>query len=404
MKRILSGLLCLGLLLSALALPALADTDETEYCPSASMIEYRELFTELNRDLGMDLDRAHTAAFLYRLARLNARADSRSASADKDIIREAADWTVDAGIFSLVNGDFCPEEPMTRQTLCLALQAYVYATGAPLPMLNPRHMLNDAGDFTARGREAAALMQRAGVLIDEDAWFYPNAAVSGTEAQEIFLRFIGAVSHAFLTLPVTSVAESESVDNEWFDDACFIGHSQVVGMMKYFDLDNADYFAVVGHTVKDVLEYPYYKNAQGRYGDIRKALSVKEYGKVYVMLGINDCTTASDRIEKFKEPMRELLDIIKETQPDATVYLISLAPVGRKNAATYVYNLENVILYSQAVKDLAREYDAEYIDVFRLMCDNDGYLLDSFNAGDGIHIMGFQYRVIEDYLKCHTAG
>ena len=93
-----------------------------------------------------------------------------------------------------------------------------------------------------------------------------------------------------------------------------------------------------------------------------------------------------------------------ETQPEATVYLISLAPVGRATPLNIAYNPENTSLYSQALKTLSREYSAEYLDIFRMMADAEGYFKDYFNAGDGIHIHPSGYQDLENFIKCHTAS
>ena len=68
------------------------------------------------------------------------------------------------------------------------------------------------------------------------------------------------------------------------------------------------------------------------------------------------------------------------------------------------YNPANTALYSQAIKDLAREYGTEYLDVFRPLADSEGYFLDVYNAGDGIHIKPKEYPVIEDFLRCNTGS
>ena len=78
--------------------------------------------------------------------------------------------------------------------------------------------------------------------------------------------------------------------------------------------------------------------------------------------------------------------------------------MGRETPLNKAYNPENTTLYSQAIKDLSREYNTEYLDVFRLLADNEGYFQDIYNAGDGIHIKPKEYPVIEDFLRCHTGS
>ena len=100
-------------------------------------------------------------------------------------------------------------------------------------------------------------------------------------------------------------------------------------------------------------------------------------------------------------PMRKILDLVRELQPDATIYIISLTPVGRATPNLILYNRENTIFYSQMLKDLSREYGTEYLDVFRLLCDSEGYFKEGY-SGDGIHLQAKYYPLFADFLRTHT--
>lgn len=317
---------------------------------------------------------------------------------------QGALWAAGADIIPAESGAFSPEQPLTREELCLALVRYMQYLGQTLPEINETYYFTDEAQFTPQGLAAAKTLQRAGILCEfDDGSFRPGATVSLSEAEGILLRFFQNLQEpfSFRGVPVSTVDESQPVDDSWFDDACFIGHSQVVGMAKYFGLENADFYAVVGFNVQNVLDFEYFERPTGRMGTLEEALGDESYEKVYIMLGINDCSTREDRIETFLASMRELLDLVKEQQPKAKVYLLSLAPVGRETPNNLCYNLDNVILYSQAVKLLSREYGAEYLDVFRLMADGEGYLLGEYDAGDGIHIQAARYENILEFLRCH---
>ena len=238
--------------------------------------------------------------------------------------------------------------------------------------------------------------------IVQNGFFHYKNTVSLAEGEEVILRFLGTQRDILTALPVSTVEESAPVSDDWFDDVCFIGHSQIVGMQKYSGLSGPDYYAVVGHTAQAVVDYEFYELPDGRYGTLSDALHAKSYGKVYIMLGINDSSLDKNRVEKFMTPMRAILDLVKETQPDAKVYLLSLVPVGRYTPMNELYNPDSTVFYSQLVKTLSREYDTEYIDLFRMMCDKAGYFLNSFNSGDGIHIQSDRYPEIVEYLKRHT--
>ena len=417
MKRFISALLCAVVLL-AIPVTARADGEEASlrtsvFAPSASMSQNRASFAQIEElySLTSPLTWAMAA---YVLAGYEGVTELSAQPVCPDIdsaawYAAAADWAVRNGILTASNGNqFLPDGEMTRQELCLTLQRYLVFSQRTLDKINPWYSFLDAGTMSAEGRNAAAVMQQAGVMIEgPDGFFYPNDTVSILEAESIFLRFFGCFHGRGLSqIPVSTVPGSASVEKSWFDDACFIGHSQVVGIANYLELRNADYYCCVGFKAQELLDYPWYIGPDKRYGSVNKIFHnfPDIYNKVYIMLGINDCNTEVPHIDEFLKPMRELLDIVRETQPNATIYLISLAPVGHETPMNITYNLPNVTLFTQAVKDLSREYGTEYLDVFRLLSDNEGYFLDVYNSGDGIHIKAKQYPVVEDFLRCHTGS
>lgn len=411
MKRILSLLLCVVLFLS-LVVPVCAAEPETyslrtsEYCEAASMSEHRELFRNAESGgIGAPMTRAMLAGILYRI--YGSAEVAETIPSDVDASQWYAAGTAWAVLKNIIphdgNGTFRPDDPLTRESLLVSLYRCANVCGVSFDLINPWYSFLDGGLMTPEAQTAAYTIQRAGVMIeDTDGFFHYNDTVPLAEGEEIILRFIGTQQDVLTALPVSTVAESEPVSDDWFNDACFIGHSQIVGMQRYSGLYGPDYYAVVGHTAQNVVDYNLYELPDGRYGTLSDGLRSKSYGKIYIMLGINDSSLDADRVEKFMSPMRTILDLVKETQPDATIYLLSLVPVGRNTPMNELYNPDSTIFYSQLVKALSREYSTEYIDLFRMMCDKAGYYLDSFNSGDGIHIQPARYPEIVEYLKCHT--
>ena len=113
-------------------------------------------------------------------------------------------------------------------------------------------------------------------------------------------------------------------------------------------LSSCGFFAVVGHTAQAVEDYEFYELPDRRYGTLSDALHAKSYGKVYIMLGINDSSLRDDRVERFMNPMRTILDLVKETQPCAKIYLLSLVPVGRYTPMNELYNPDSTVFCSPA--------------------------------------------------------
>lgn len=206
----------------------------------------------------------------------------------------------------------------------------------------------------------------------------------------------------FFSVPVSTIPESEPADPSWFAGACVIGHSQAVGMRSSLGIPELDYYAISGLRASYALDCPDFVLPNGRLGTLRKAMETWSYDRIYVLLGINDCTAYESGLPRFKIAMEGVLDLLRETQPQAEICLLSLLPVGEMTTDPERYNRENVILYSQILKTISREYRTEYLDLFRLMADENGYLQSRFNNGDGIHLRTGEYKELKDFLLRHT--
>ena len=80
------------------------------------------------------------------------------------------------------------------------------------------------------------------------------------------------------------------VTQDYFDDAVFIGDSRTVGLRDYGGWDNATYYASIGLTVYDMFDTPIVEE-NGAKITVEEALSEHQFGKVYLMIGINDFLT-----------------------------------------------------------------------------------------------------------------
>ena len=89
------------------------------------------------------------------------------------------------------------------------------------------------------------------------------------------------------TIPPTTEPTAPVPDESWFDDALFIGESRTAGLQGYGRLGQADYFSGEGLTVYGVLGV---EASDLHFGEqsLQSLFSWKEYGKVYIHLGINE--------------------------------------------------------------------------------------------------------------------
>ena len=171
--------------------------------------------------------------------------------------------------------------------------------------------------------------------------------------------------------------------SEYFDDALFIGDSRMVGIRDYGTIKNADYFCSVGLASWKIDS----EVIDGRsFADV---LSAKQYGKIYVMVGINEVANAPEYI---MSTYKKMTDAIRERQPDAVIYLMANLHVSSaKSGEGYITN-PMIDTLNANIMALAEEYADRtyYIDVNGDFEDESGCLISDYTS-DGVHIYAKQY-------------
>ena len=185
-----------------------------------------------------------------------------------------------------------------------------------------------------------------------------------------------------------------TVDNSYFDDALFIGDSRCVDLYKYGTLSNATFFADDGLDVFDL----YTSHSKANSGDqlFDEFIHSHSFKKIYIMLGFNEM--GYDRT-KFIRRYSQLIDSLRETQPDAVLFLnANLLMTSKKSGERSYVTHEAVIEINNMIAALANGYDIVYIDVNPIFADAEG-ALDKTITGDGTHPYGKQYIKWCEWLK-----
>lgn len=202
-------------------------------------------------------------------------------------------------------------------------------------------------------------------------------------------------------LPVEEGEERDS--EEWFADAVFLGDSRTEGMQVYSGIRSADFIWHRGLSVFNAVsdDYRFYE-ADGEQLTLLEALALKQYGKIYIMIGINELGYAANAYEK---SLGELLDRVREEQPDAVIYLQTIPPVNEgmasaKGLKSYINN-ENVNAFNEAVVRQAREKQVALLDVASVFRTEAGDLAEDM-AADGVHFRKEGYKLWTGYLLTHT--
>lgn len=193
----------------------------------------------------------------------------------------------------------------------------------------------------------------------------------------------------------------QTVDNSYFDDALFIGDSRTEGLALYGSLTNADFFSSVGLSIYKVTEKTAGNPNTGESVTLAQKLAQKKYGKVYIMLGLNELGTGTT--EDWAQAYAEVIAQVRQAQPDAIIYLESILVVAasQDNPGGAINNA-TVNTRNQALEALADpQNNIYYLNVNEAVMDANG-CLDASLTSDGIHLLGNSLSLWEDYLKQHA--
>lgn len=217
----------------------------------------------------------------------------------------------------------------------------------------------------------------------------PPATTTMTEPATTTATFAGG----------TTAIGSGQVADSYFDDAAFIGDSRTQGLQLYTGLPNATFYATQGLMVDTFFSKKFVKAGGGKI-TIPDAMKNQTFKKVYIMLGVNELGWVYEKV--FIQKYGEVVDKVKELQPDAKVYVQSILPVTKaKSDGDAIYNNTKISRYNELIEQMCREKGVTYLHVADAVGLDNG-ALPAGSATDGVHLnREYCYKWL-DYLKTHT--
>ena len=203
------------------------------------------------------------------------------------------------------------------------------------------------------------------------------------------------------SLSVT-VPENGRVDDSYFSDAVFVGDSRTEGLRMYSGISpSPKFFSGVGLTVTKVFSDQIVQ-LNGQWLTVADALRQADYNKVYIMLGMNELGWVYESV--YAQDYGRIIDVIRETHPDATIYVQSIIPVSKWKDTTdpdRIYTNANVVRLQKVLCEMCEEKNVHYVNVAEVMQDENGYLF-SEATEDGMHLTQEYCKIWAEYLRTHT--
>ena len=254
----------------------------------------------------------------------------------------------------------------------------------------------DTGTPEAGGSQSAADREPAGA--DSGGEAPPDGEKSQAEEPEDEPAVSQIVPYDF-TQPAP---EGAAVDNSYFEDAAFIGDSRTDGCMLYSGIGCGENLSSNGLSIFKLKEKKALTIGGEKY-TLLEALALKEYGKVYLSLGVNELGYNND--QGFYRSYCQAIETIRSLQPKAVIYVQGLIPlnesvIAQTGGADYLTN-DHLRVYNQLIFQAAREEQVVYLDLYAAFADEEGQL-PADASKDGIHLRTDGCRQWLDYLKTHT--
>ena len=174
--------------------------------------------------------------------------------------------------------------------------------------------------------------------------------------------------------PPNYFAPPQKLTEEFFDGAYYLGDS-VLGILSNYCIKNDK---LVNTTFSSNAELTYNETVhlrlghliyKGHYATLPDVLNDLQPRAIIAALGCNDL--ASFKLARCEEIMGMFLEMVRETDPDITIFVQSVMPI-RVNMATF--NQSIVDEFNAWLKDNAETYDYCYIELDQHFKGDDGQL------------------------------
>lgn len=194
--------------------------------------------------------------------------------------------------------------------------------------------------------------------------------------------------------PAALTCENVDIEN-FFDTSLFIGDSRMQGLMIYSGVTGTGY-TEPGLDVKSVISKPFVWS-NGVKITIPEALTLTTYDHVFIKLGMNELGWRSTDL--FIAEYGKFIDIVKNAQPNAKIYVMAILPVTeKKNSDGSVYNNARIAEFNALIGNMTANKGVNYLNLNLNLSDSNGFLPADATT-DGVHLNSAYCKKWIGYIK-----
>lgn len=190
------------------------------------------------------------------------------------------------------------------------------------------------------------------------------------------------------TLATTTTTQKTTVneniaDENYFNDAIFLGNSVLDEMHKNTNLKGY-YYTAVNLMVNTVFEREFVNYGGSKITAINAIKNNNNFSKVYIMFGTNELGWVYP--ETFIKDYKKIIKVIKEKNPKAVIYVMSIMPVTASHSKeSKDENNQNIDKFNNYIKKMTEQENLIYLDLKQGLCSESGGVLPENATFDGVH-------------------
>lgn len=203
------------------------------------------------------------------------------------------------------------------------------------------------------------------------------------------------------------LTETADAGQEYLDKIIFIGDSTTYSFLYYGKLTGGKDSLQVWTPASRTLTLDHATTTTILYPDtneeitIQDAVSRKKPEILVITLGVNGISYMNE--EYFKSAYTKLVDMIADASPDTQIILQSIFPVATNWEMTKSINNEKINNANAWIRDVSDSCEVRYLDTISVLAvDDGGYLPQTYQNGDGLHLSTTACDIVLNYIRTHA--
>ena len=199
---------------------------------------------------------------------------------------------------------------------------------------------------------------------------------------------------------------TEDMGQDYIDRIVFLGDSTTYGLKAYSMLTDGRNTKQVWTPTSGTLTLSYQSFADIWYPDdgteitIREAAAKKQPEYMIITLGVNGVSFMDE--DYFKAEYTDLVTGIQQASPDTKIILQSIFPVASNYEYQGSINNEKINAANKWVLEVAESTGVRFLNTCTVLIGSDGYMVSSYQNGDGLHLNGTGFGLVLDYIRTHA--